>query len=82
MATMSTALATATMLPSSSSLASSSSVERGTLLVRVASLSTVETIFISLREYYKKKIWLKVAIGKCSYKEMLHNWQLYSQDLN
>ena len=49
MATTSTAQATATMFPSSSSLASSSSVERGTLLVRVASLYTVETFFISLR---------------------------------
>ena len=35
--------------------------------------------FISLREKKRKK--LKVVIRQCSYKEMLPNWQLYSQDL-
>ena len=41
-------------------------------------------IFYFLERKLKEKIiiWLKVAVGKCSYKEMLPNWQLYSQDLN
>ena len=52
--------------PHSSSLSSCSSSGRGTLLVRVASPSTVETFLISLRE---KK--LKFVIRQCSFKEML-----------
>ena len=64
MATTSTSLATFSF---SSSYSSSSfsffmcSIEKGTLLVRVASPFTVETLFISLRG--KKR--------QCSFKEML-----------
>ena len=52
--------------PHSCSLSSCSSSGRGTLLVGVASPSTVETFLISLRE---KK--LKFVIRQCSFKEML-----------
>ena len=65
MATTPTAQANATMPLSSSSL---------------ASLSLLLKHFFYFFERKEKKK-LKVVVRQCSYKEMLPNWQLYSQDL-
>ena len=76
MATIYIPLATTIMPPFSSSLASSVSssfsfIGRGTLLVGVASPSTIETLFISLRGKEKERNELEVVIRLRSYKEML-----------
>ena len=66
--------------PSSSS--SSSTIGRGTLLVGVASPSTIETFLASLRGKKWDENKSKVVLRQCYYKEMLPNQQLYSQNLN
>ena len=62
MATTSTPLATSSFSSSSSSSFSffMCSIEKGTLLVRVASPFTVETLFISLRGKKRGEISLKL----------------------
>ena len=61
MATTSTSLATSSFSSSSSSFSFfMCSIEKGTLLVRVASPFTVETLFISLRGKKRGEISLKL----------------------
>ena len=60
MATTSTPLATSSFSSSSSSSFFMCSIEKGTLLVRVASPFTVETLFISLRGKKRGEISLKL----------------------
>ena len=60
MATTSTSLATSSFSSSSSSSFFMCSIEKGTLLVRVASPFTVETLFISLRGKKRGEISLKL----------------------